>query len=471
MSERPEILPHPDLEDSNVKLEKEDTAKDLESVGPTEFALPKTISKLKNSWTNSRTNSHSDSNEGNEDEGSKTKDKRENKRTKRTKITCLECKEEFPFYIFTKHILIKHDLKSRQYRRLHGIARISKSSECKLEKKKEKCNDEIAKIAESERKEGKKDEGSTTAEKKKEKRRTKMTCLECKEEFPFNRFNKHLLIKHDLKPREYRRQHGISKSAEWKSEKEKSNDEIAVAERNVGNEDEESKTREEKKEKKRIKIICLECKEELPSSKLNKHLRTKHKLKPQEYRRQHGIASISESSVCKLEKKKEKCNEETAKIAESERKVGNEDEGSKEREKKRMKITCLECKEALPSSTLNKHLRTQHKLKPREYRRQHGLVNNSKSSECKSENVNKECNAEIAEIAQPKPIKLKIDLKHLKVTNTVTIAETPVVVPILKRGSTSPNSDLITNGGKQFSDILADQCIFKCEVCHQHMNR
>ena len=391
MSERPEILPHPDLEDSNVKLEKEDTAKDLESVGPTEFALPKTISKLKNSWTNSRTNSHSDSNEGNEDEGSKTKDKRENKRTKRTKITCLECKEEFPFYIFTKHILIKHDLKSRQYRRLHGIARISKSSECKLEKKKEKCNDEIAKIAESERKEGKKDEGSTTAEKKKENRRTKITCLECKEE--------------------------------------------------------------------------------LPSSKLNKHLRTKHKLKPQEYRRQHGIASISESSVCKLEKKKEKCNEETAKIAESERKVRNEDEGSKGREKKRMKITCLECKEALPSSTLNKHLRTQHKLKPREYRRQHGLVNNSKSSECKSENVNKECNAEIAEIAQPKPIKLKIDLKHLKVTNTVTIAETPVVVPILKRGSTSPNSDLITNGGKQFSDILADQCIFKCEVCHQHMNR
>ena len=369
------MLPHPNLEDSNEKLENEDTAKDLESVCTSEIALIKPISKLENS----ETSPHSD--EGNEDEQSKTReDRRENRRIKKTGLE----KEELPFHMFNKHLLNKHDLKLPEYRRQHGIP---KFAECMSEKKQEKCNDEIAE-----------------------------------------------------------------------------------SERNVGNEDEVSTIRKEKKEKKRMKTTCLESKEALPSSKLNKHLKTKHMLKPREYRRKHGIASIPKSLECKLGKEKEKCNEEIAEIAESERNVGNKDEGSKSRENKRLKITCLECKEALPSYTLNKHLQTKHNIKPREYRRQHGIARKSKSSVCKLE---KEYTERNEEIVQPKPNELKIDLKRLKVTisEDVALVKAPVVVPILKRSSTSPNPDLIENGGKKFSDILADQCIFQCEVCHQHMNR
>ena len=534
------MLPHPNLEDSNEKLENEDTAKDLESFGTSEISLTKPISKLENS----ETSPHSDINEGNEDEQSKTReDRREKKRIKKTwlekeelpfhmfnthllnkhdlklpdyrrqhgisnsaecmsekekekcnddiaesernvgneegftirkekkekkrmKITCLECKEELPSYKLNKHLKTKHNLKPREYRRQHGIASIPKSSECKLGKGKEKCNEEIA---ESERNVGNEDERFTIRKEKKEKKRMKITCLECKEALPSSKLNKHLQTKHMLKPREYRRQHGIAsipKPSQCKlgKGKEKCNEEIAEiaeSERNVGNEDEGSTIRKEKKEKKRMKITCLECKEGLPSYKLNKHLQTKHNIKPREYRRQHGIVCIPKSSECKLGRKKEKCNEE---IAEFERNVGNKDEGSKSRENRRLKITCLEFKEALPSYTLNKHLQTKHNIKPREYRRQHGIARKSKSSVCKLE---KEYTERNEEIAQPKPNEFKIDLKRMKVTisEDVALVKAPVVVP------TSPNSALIENGGKKFSDILADQCIFQCEVCHQHMNR
>ena len=449
------MLPHPNLEDSNEKLENEDTAKDLESFGTSEISLTKPISKLENS----ETSPHSDINEGNEDEQSKTREDRREK--KRIKKTWLE-KEELPFHMFNTHLLNKHDLKLPDYRRQHGI---SNSAECMSEKEKEKCNDDIA---ESERNVGN-EEGFTIRKEKKEKKRMKITCLECKEALPSSKLNKHLQTKHMLKPREYRRQHGIAsipKPSQCKlgKGKEKCNEEIAEiaeSERNVGNEDEGSTIRKEKKEKKRMKITCLECKEGLPSYKLNKHLQTKHNIKPREYRRQHGIVCIPKSSECKLGRKKEKCNEE---IAEFERNVGNKDEGSKSRENRRLKITCLEFKEALPSYTLNKHLQTKHNIKPREYRRQHGIARKSKSSVCKLE---KEYTERNEEIAQPKPNEFKIDLKRMKVTisEDVALVKAPVVVP------TSPNSALIENGGKKFSDILADQCIFQCEVCHQHMNR
>ncbi len=110
------MLPHPNLEDSNEKLENEDTAKDLESVCTSEIALIKPISKLENS----ETSPHSD--EGNEDEQSNSReDRRENRRIKKT---CLE-KEELPFHMFNKHLLNKHDLKLPEYRRQHGIPKFA----------------------------------------------------------------------------------------------------------------------------------------------------------------------------------------------------------------------------------------------------------------------------------------------------------------------------------------------------------